>query len=78
MYFPELFKYLSPRYAKVKKAFDDARSLVKFAIDDHLIRRQNKVDDETDNGVQGNLKNDTSNDFLFVIVLFKMLRVSII
>ena len=50
MYFPEIFKRLSPRYAKVKNAFDDARSFMKSAIDDHLIRRQNKDGDQTDEG----------------------------
>ena len=41
MFFPKLFKCLSTRFATAKQAFDDARTLMKVAINDHIQKRTN-------------------------------------
>jgi hypothetical protein len=39
IFFPNLFKYFSARYARAKKAFEDTRCLMKGAINDHIKKR---------------------------------------
>ena len=43
IYFPNIFKHFSTRFAQAKKAFDDTRDLMKSAINEHIQKRTKEI-----------------------------------